>query len=166
MCDPVSLASATWAVSQVATVAQYVGGQRRADDQLHAANRTFAQQNNEAALQRTQVDARQSEDSVDALIKAQVAQGRISASAAALGSDAATVAQQSNAADFDIGRGLTLANANADNTRLGIQQGLAVGEQQRQNTIGNIQAPGPLSLALGIVQNNLQGAASAMKMGA
>ncbi len=166
MCDPITIAAVTTAVAQVATTAQYVGGQRRADDQLHAANRTYAQQVNEASTQRTQINARQSEDSVDALIASNAARGRISASAGALGSDAATTAQQANASDFDIGRGLSIATANADNARMGVQQSLQVGDLQRQNTIENIAKPGPLSLVLGIVQNNLQGAASAMKMGA
>lgn len=158
MCDPVSLAVATAAVGTVQAGASFAGANRAADDNLHAANRTNASGFNALELRRTQQDAQHSEDTVTALIEQTAARGRISASASALGSDAGTIAAQSNAADFGTGRALAIGNLNAQNASQDVARAKEDNNTRRVNQISQVRRGSPLSLALGISSAALSGA--------
>jgi len=158
MCNPMFLAAASTAIGVVRAGAEYVGGRKLASAQELAVNQTAAEQSNVLARRDVQIGAQASEDRVNAIINAVAAQGRISASASSMGSDAATVAQMSNAEAFKAGRGASIQDLNTQNALAENQQARRNNELERVSKINTIQKPTPLSLVLGIAQAGLQGA--------
>lgn len=158
MCDPVSIAVTTAAVSALSTTVGFIGQRQAAKANEQAANVSAAQQHNELGQRAVQVDAQQSENTVNALIERAAGQGAISASASAFNTGVSTTTQRSNAADFALGRSLSIEDLNSENQRQQIGNEHTGVELERVSQINSVQKPGALSLALGIGEAGLKGA--------
>lgn len=158
MCDPVTIAVVAASTAALSTTVGFIGQTQMAKANEQAADVAAAQQHNELGQRAVQVDAQQSENTVNAIIERAATQGTISASASAFNTGLSTTAQRSNAADFALGRGLSIADLNSQGQRDQIgNQHIGV-EMDRVSQINSVQAPGALSLALGITQAGLTGA--------
>ena len=157
MCDPISIGVATAGVSAASAVYGFVGQAQQAKGARRTAGINYGQDYNEAAARGIQIDARQSELSVDALIKKVAAQGRISASAASLGLADPTVAAQGNAAGFEAGRDLEIENLNTINERAALARGLVGADLERQSRINANKGPSAFELGLGLSRAALKG---------
>lgn len=158
MCDPMSLAIASAATTAASATLSFVGQNEAYRANEAAAVKTYANTYNELGVRNTQIDAQQSENTLEALINRQVLRGRISASASSMGAtgDAATI--QAAQADNQVGRALSIENLTSDERR--VQQGFALNAAgiERQSSI-NSKQPGSLaSLALGFSDAALGGA--------
>jgi hypothetical protein len=119
MCDPVTIAVTTAAVSAASSIMGFEGADAACPTQnANAANATYANSYNALEEQRGQIDAQASENSVSALIDRVKAHGAISASASSMGTGGATSKELANAADFDAGRSLSIENLNSQGQRL------------------------------------------------
>jgi hypothetical protein len=158
MCDPVTIAVTTAAVSAASSIMGFEGATQQSHQNANAANATYANTYNALEEQRGQIDAQASENSVSALIDRVKAQGAISASASSMGTGGATSKELANAADFDAGRSLSIENLNTQGQRLQVQNQLGAADITRRNKIASMPAPSPLSLVLGLAKAGLQGA--------
>ena len=152
MCDPSLLAAAQVVPAMVSSVMGFVGQNQAAAANKKAANLSYANTENQLTQKASQVDAQQSENTVQAAISRITSQGRISASASSFGADASGATREANAADFAVGRGLSIENVNSDNQRVAIG-----GEQDnafyaRQSQINQVLPQSPIQLALGLAK--------------
>lgn len=164
MCDPVSLAVAAGTVSQAKNVLGFLGGQQAYNANRNAAYSTYGTTYNTLQQQEGQIDAQQSENTTSALIKGIAAQGRISASASSLGGDAASTAAQSGAADFDVGRGLSIQDLNSENQRVQNAAELTGAAIKRDSQINQVAKPSALGLAVKWVGTNIETASNVLKL--
>lgn len=160
MCDPVTIAAATFAVSAASSVMGFEGETQRAHLNANAANMQGANTYNALEQQRGQIDAQQSENTVSALIERAKARGAISASASSIGTGGSTATALETAADNQAGRALSIENLNSDNQRLQVRNQIQASDIQRQNKINSVLAPSPLSLVLGLAKAGLQSASA------
>lgn len=158
MCDPLSIALTTAAVSAGSATLGFSAEKQQAAGARAAAGQNFALAYNADADRNVQISAQKSENTVDALIAKAQAQGRISASAGSLGIADATVAAQSNAAGFDIGRQASINDLNSQNQGAEVLRDISGAEASRQAKIKANQGPGYLQLVFGLAKAGLQGA--------
>lgn len=144
--SPGGLAAVAPVIGMASDVLGFIG-QR----QVESANRTAANQNyfdRISALndQGNQLDAAASERSVDEVIAAAQAQGRISAGSAALG--ASSVARLQNTASQELSREEAIADLNDRNARVQLgreKKGAAI---ERISAINRVQRPSAIGLGL------------------
>lgn len=160
MCDPISMAAATTAVSATSAIMGFQGQNQQAALNQQEANLGYAQSANEAGEQAVQIDQQQSENTMNAVINRVSAQGRISASAASMGGGAESTAAQANAAAFAAGRQLSVENINSAGQRLQVQNELISADDKRRSQIASVQKASPLSLVLGLAKAGLSGASA------
>lgn len=165
MCDPVSLTAATFAISAATTGLAFQGQREQAKGARTAANLSYAQGQNELGQRNVQIDAQQSENTVQALINAAAERGAISASASDMGMSASTTKRLENAAANEAGRGLSIQDLNSDNQRLQ-SANLSIGQNiERDSTVRANKGPGLASLALGIAGDAVGAAGTYSKLG-
>lgn len=157
MCDPMSAAIATTAVSAGSTIMGFQGAKKDAKAQRLAANLNFAQDYNALAARGVQISQQRSEDNVTALIAKITEQGRISASAGALGLADPTVSALSNAAGFSIGRDASIAQLNADLQQQEVARDVQGARLGRDSRVKAAKGPSSLELVLGLGKAGLQG---------
>ncbi|MFZ3194092.1 MAG: hypothetical protein WA154_12920 [Moraxellaceae bacterium] len=165
MCDPVSLTAATVAISAATTGLAFQGAKEQARGARQAANLTFAQGQNELGQRSAQIDAQQSENTVEGLIAAAQQRGAISASASDLGYSGSTTARIANAADFEAGRGMSIADLNSENQRLEAAN-ISTGQRiTRSSTIAANKGPSTAVLGLALAGDVIGGATTYTKLG-
>lgn len=160
MCDPVTLAVATFAVGAGQQITQYMGEQAAYKANKVAANLNYANQSDIIGQKKVQLDQEHSEKAVDTAIATVKAQGEVSASAATLGMSSASIVGALNADMFGIGRQFSTETANDQNQRLQLsneQRGAAI---SRESQIMQVSKPGLLDLGLGIASSALKGASA------
>ena len=165
MCDPVSLGLAFAAVGATSSVMGFVGQNQAASANRRAADLSYANTENQLALKGSQVDAQQSENTVQAAIARITGQGRISASASSMGSDAASATRGANAVDFGVGRGLSIENINSDSQRQAIGGEEANAFYAHQSQVNSVLPQSPIQLALGLAKSGLGGVSTFSQFG-
>lgn len=164
MCDPVSMGAASAGMGAVQSVMGFMGQTQAARSNAQAANASYMNTYNSEQQQASQVDRRQSENTVTSMINAAAARGRVSASASSMGADAASTTQMVNAADFDVGRALSIEDVNSEDQRVQIGQQLTNANIERQSQINQVVKPSPFSLITNLGADAIQGAGQALKL--
>jgi hypothetical protein len=152
MCDPVTLAAATFAVTATSSIVGFQGAQQAAKANELAANITAGQSANELGRRATEIDAAQGQNTFNSIVEQAKAQGRISASASDMGTGAAVTQTLQNQSANEIGRAAAVDELNSRNQRLQLGDMRMRSEFDRQSQINSVPTPSPLSLALGIAQ--------------
>lgn len=155
---PMIMAATSAGAAGAQSIFGFLGQNAAAAANERSANLAYAQASNEAGQEAVQVDQRQSENTVNAIIQSVAQRGKISASASSLGSGGETVAAESNAADFEAGRWLSVQDQNSTNQRLQITNQLKGADLQRRGQIMSVQPASPLSLVMGLAGAALKGA--------
>lgn len=158
MCDPVSMAVATFAVGAGQTIAQYEGDKAAYNVNKTMANLNYANTSNVIVDKRVQLDEAKSENAVDTAIASIKAQGEVAAGAASMGLSGASISHALNADAFGIGRQWEAQDVNDQNQRLQLaneQYGAAI---SRESQIASKSKPGVLNLALGLGGDALKAA--------
>lgn len=158
MCDPLTIALVTTAASAGSAIMSFQGQRaaKKANDQ--AANMTYANTYNELGNRNIQIDQQQSENSVEAAINQHVLQGRISASAGAMGLTGGTTKSLEVSAANQVGRALSLERLTSENQR--IQQGTEYNAAgiRRVSQINSVAKPSIAKLGFDLAKSGLQGA--------
>jgi hypothetical protein len=165
MCGPLALAAIPTALSTASAVMGFAGQNAQSKANASAAGLQYGQTENQIAAQRSQIDAQQSQNTVQALIDRISAQGRISASAGAMGADAATSTRAINQAAFAAGRGLGIEDTNSANMRANTGTESQNAFYQEQTKKNQALPPSPLALALNIASSFSGGAQTFANMG-
>lgn len=157
MCDPLTIGLTTAAVGTASSVMGFEGQRQAYNSNAQMANLSAASNYNALQEQAAQVDAQQSEATVNAVIERAKTQGAISAYAGSFGLGGATTARAENAAAFSAGRQLSVEDATAQNQRLQIGTELTNNELQRQAKINSMPQANALGMVLGIAKAGLSG---------
>lgn len=157
MCDPVSIAAATAVISTASATMGFVGQQQQYKSNAQMANITAANTYNGQQEQSAQIDAQQSENTVNAIVQRAQGEGVISAHAGAFGLSGSTTSRLSNAVDFASGRQLSVEDLNSSDQRLQMQNVMVGTDLTRQAQINSVAQADPLSLALGVAKAGLSG---------
>lgn len=157
MCDPISIAGITTAVSAMSSVAGFIGQSQAAKQNKALAQDSFNETANSLSEQRVQINAQASEDAVTANIDRAQSLGRISATMGSLGGDYATTQAAGHAADFAVGRNLSIEQLNTQNKLAQNTDELVGADLQRQAKIASVPPPSPLSLVAGLGKAGLGG---------
>jgi len=165
MCDPVTIAVATFAVSSASAIAGFVGQQKAADANERAANVTYAQTSNELGRRATEIDAAQGQSTFNSIVERAQAQGRISASASDMGTGVAVTQTLQNQSANEIGRTASVDELNSRNQRLQLGDMRTRSEFDRVSQINSVPRPSPLSLVLGITKSALSAGSSYQQAG-
>lgn len=165
MCDPATIGLTITAVSATSAVMGFMGQNQAAHANEQAAQFGYSQTQNQLGEREAQIDQQQAENTVQAEIARRSAEGRISASAAAGGLDAATTGREANAADFAAGRGLSILDINSENQRLGVANDQTASFYRRQSQINQVLPQSPLTLALNLAKAGVQGYGAYMGAG-
>lgn len=165
MCDPISLASAGTAVAGGKSILSFLGQNAASAANTRAANLSYANTSNQLAQRSSQIDAQESQNTVQAMIDRVTAQGRISASASSMGSDTATTTREGSAANFSVGRALGIEDTNSQNQRQDVGNQLDNAFYARQTQENQVLPGNPISLALGLGGDAVGGAGDYLKLG-
>jgi hypothetical protein len=165
MCDPMTIALTTAAVSATSSVLGFDGQQQASEANAHLANQQAANQYNSLEAQRGQIDASQSENTVSAIVDRASREGAISAHAGTFGLGGSTAGRLENAAAFDVGRSLSIQNLNAQSQRGQNAADLTGSRLEQQTRINSMPKPSALGLVLGVAKAGLQGTGAYMNAG-
>lgn len=157
MCGPLTLAAAS-------TVTAFIGQRQAAKANEQAANVTAHNAYNEQQQRNVQIDANQSESTLNNLIAQRATQGRISSSAAALGVDNSTAEGLFQSSDFASGREQSINDLNSQNLRVQSDNNIRGIEIQRISDINRVQKPSAASLILGLGKDVNDSVSDAIKM--
>lgn len=150
MCDPMTMAAATFAVGAVQQVTQYAGEKQAYSANKVAANLNYANQSDILGQKRVELDQQKSENALDTAIATVQAQGSVAASAASLGMSSASIVGALHADMFGIGRQAGAENTNDQNQRLQLANEQRGADLTRVSQIASVSKPGLLDLGLGI----------------
>ena len=157
MCDPITIAAATFAVGAGQAVSGYFGAQEAYKANKQAANLSAAYQHDVIQQKSIQLDQEKSEKALDTAIATVRAQGQVAASASAMGVAPSSIVGAINADMFGIGRQAMADETNDRNARLQLSNELRGAEIERVSKINSVAKPGVLDLALGIAGAGLKG---------
>lgn len=160
MCDPITIAAATFAVGAAQQVSQYAGEKQAYAANKTAANLNFANQQDILGQKRVQLDQQRSENALDTAIATVKAQGSVAASAASMGMSSASIVGALNADMFGIGRQYSAEQTNDQNQRLQLANESRGAAISRESQIMQVSKPGLADLALGIGGAALKGASA------
>lgn len=161
---PSGLASVSPVIGMASDILGFVGGRRQESANRTAANQNYFDRISALNDQGNQIDAAASERSVDEIIEAAAAQGRISAGSQALG--ASSVARLQNTAAQELSREEAIADLNDTNSRRQLGREKRGAEVERISSINRVQKPSVAGLALRLGGRGADAAAKAAKMSA
>jgi hypothetical protein len=165
VCDPLSLAAASTAVSGASSVMGFVGQGQAAAANARSANYAYAGTYDTEQQREAQIDQQQAGNTVQAAIDRTVAEGRVSASASSFGGDRQTAIGEVNSVANQNERALGTENINSENQRTQVATDLTGAELERQSQINRVQPESPLALGVGLAGDAAQGAATYSKLG-
>lgn len=160
MCDPITMAAATFAVGAGQAISSYVGQKQAYKANVVASNLNFANQYNIEQQKHGELDQQKSENAFDTAIATVRAQGSVAAGAASMGLSQGSIVQALNADSFGIGRQAGAEDTNDANQRVQLSNELQGADIERQSQISKVSKPGLADLALGIGAAGLKGASA------
>lgn len=155
MCDPITIAAATFALGTTQAVAQHIGTNNIYEANRQASNYNFARETEAINRQDSQLQQERSQQAMDTAIATLKAQGDISASAGDMGLSGTSIARQINASMFGIGRQATTEEINFRNQRVELASSRTDAEIRRQSQINSKPRSSVGMLALGIGEAGL-----------
>ena len=158
MCDPLTIAAATAALSVGQTVMTHIGTNQAFQANKRAAHLDYANRFNVTEQQRQQLDAERSEKAFDTAIASIQSEGRISASASDLGLSSGNILSTINADMFGLGRQDSIDALNDQNARNQISNERRGAEIARNSKIASAPRSSGLALVLGVGKGVLEGA--------
>lgn len=167
MCDPLTLAAASAALTATQQVAQFQAANVQADEAIAAANINFANDFTALSQQQAEAERRDAEASFDRAIQFAQSQGRLATAAVDSGLSGRNIGQLLRADAFAAGRADSIAQVNSDletNQRRRQLAGLERGRSE-QVRAAELSRPTALSAVIGLGQAGLQGANTFFALG-
>lgn len=148
MCDPITIAATTTAISAASAVVGYIGQNQAADANEAAANVNYNSRMEALNAEGVQTDAKASEDALTSSIERAQTYGRIVTSISEMGGSQLSLSKAVQGAAFAGAREQSLTDLNFRNRREQIAREKIGAGVEKTNMINAVPRSSPISLAL------------------